>query len=51
MSHPCHVDIILKEKVQNVELPQQQPGEARKNVIRLSRRQLARRRVRVGGGH
>ncbi|XP_055388481.1 60S ribosomal protein L17-like [Condylostylus longicornis] len=51
MSQPCHIDLILKERVKNVELPQQQAGETKKSVIRLSKKQLAHKRVRVGGGH
>lgn len=51
MSQPCHIDMILKEKIKNVELPQQQAGESKKKVIRLTKKQLSHKRIRIGGGH
>lgn len=52
MSQPCHIDLILKERIKPVELPTDQPGQQkRNNVIRLTKKQLAHRRLRIGGGH
>jgi large subunit ribosomal protein L17e len=50
MSQPCHINIILKEHNRNVELPVQTPGQEKKKVIRLTRKNMAARRLRVGGG-
>lgn len=51
MSQPCHINLVLKERIKSVELPQQKSGETKKLVIRLTKKQLAHRRLRVGGGH
>lgn len=44
MSSPCHIQLIVREDVPAVEKPKD------KKVIRLSKKALARRRIRVGGG-
>lgn len=51
MSQPCHINLILKEHNQSVELPKEGAGEEKKKVIRLTKKQLAHRKFRVGGGH
>lgn len=51
MSQPCHVNIILKEKTKSVELPKPQPGETPKRIIRFTKKEMAARRLKVGGGH
>lgn len=45
MSSPCHIELHLTEKVE----PVVRPEDAHK-VYKLTRKQLARRRLRVGGG-
>lgn len=47
MSHPCHIEIILREDSGDVE----KPVTEGKKVFRLTKKALARRRIRVGGGH
>eukprot|EP00382_Lankesteria_abbotti_P005577 CAMPEP_0113847366 /NCGR_PEP_ID=MMETSP0372-20130328/1833_1 /TAXON_ID=340204 /ORGANISM="Lankesteria abbotti" /LENGTH=188 /DNA_ID=CAMNT_0000816633 /DNA_START=63 /DNA_END=629 /DNA_ORIENTATION=+ /assembly_acc=CAM_ASM_000359 len=47
MSHPCHVEVILKEKAEQVPRPKADGGH---NVTSLTRKQLARRPLAVGGG-
>ncbi|OEH78152.1 60S ribosomal protein L17 [Cyclospora cayetanensis] len=42
MSSPCHIQLILREDSKAVEKPKD------KKIIRLSKKQLARRRIRVG---
>lgn len=45
MSSPCHIQLILREESKAVEKPKD------KKIIRLSKKQMARRRIRVGGGN
>lgn len=45
LSSPCHIQLILREVSKAVEKPKD------KTVIRLSKKQMARRRIRVGGGN
>ncbi|CDJ40679.1 60S ribosomal protein L17, putative, partial [Eimeria tenella] len=44
MSSPCHVEVIVREQQQQVPRPREQQQH------RLSRKQLARSRIRVGAG-
>lgn len=48
MSQPCHIEVILREEEKPVEKPRVEGTKAK--TIRLSKRALARSRVRVGGG-
>eukprot|EP00918_Siedleckia_nematoides_P069195 GHVU01150903.1.p1 GENE.GHVU01150903.1~~GHVU01150903.1.p1 ORF type:complete len:201 (+),score=24.32 GHVU01150903.1:552-1154(+) len=50
MSHPCHVEIYLKQKEDKKEPVTAPPLAGGKKVIRMSRKQLARTRLRIGGG-
>merc|ERR1740121_139110 len=47
MNCPCHVQMILQEKEENVEKPTE---ESAKKPIKFTRKQIAKRRLRVGGG-
>ena len=43
-SGPCHIQLFLEEKVETVEKP-----EGVKKEVKLTRKQLARKRLPVGG--
>merc|ERR1719469_828561 len=47
MNCPCHVQMILQEKEESVEKPVE---EAAAKPVKFTRKQLAKRRLRVGGG-
>jgi len=46
MSNPCHIEMHLTEKNTGVPKPQKDD----KKVIKLTKKQLAKRRLRIGGG-
>ncbi|PFH32563.1 ribosomal protein RPL17 [Besnoitia besnoiti] len=50
MSQPCHIEVILREEERPVEKPSVE-GAAKVKTIRLTKKALARSRLRVGGGH
>merc|ERR1719159_1205847 len=45
MNEPCHVEMILQEKDESVEKP-----EETKKAIKFTKRQMAKRRLKIGGG-
>merc|ERR1712060_554745 len=45
MSNPCHVEMILQEKEENVEKPTEEV-----KAKKFTKKQLAKRRLKVGGG-
>ena len=46
MSSPCHVQLFLEEKEENVE-----KADGDKKEVKLTRKQIARKRLAVGGGN
>merc|ERR1711920_628632 len=45
MSSPCHVEMILQEKEENVEKPEEET-----KAKKFTKKQLAKRKLKVGGG-
>eukprot|EP00920_Eleutheroschizon_duboscqi_P026162 GHVT01064689.1.p1 GENE.GHVT01064689.1~~GHVT01064689.1.p1 ORF type:complete len:195 (+),score=39.45 GHVT01064689.1:836-1420(+) len=49
MSQPCHIEMVVREEEEPV--PKPSTRDSKKKVFKLTKKQLARRRIRVGGGH
>lgn len=46
MSSPCHIEIILSQKEETVEKPEETETSTQKRPKKLSRKKLARERLR-----